>query len=952
MFKSLGFGSKAGKPLGGTIISAPAVDVKIDQKVVVHQQVATVRYVGPTSHGPGEWIGIEFVEGPHGTSDGSISADERLFQCTENFGLFVRNAHVRIFNKETERAIKDAKEKRKRTSFHNWVGMEYTDEYDYNASETHSAHVKTILAMTNPQQGHNSAMKKVQRSTVKYEVTTTAPGMQTWTKKMEGIQVEKGYSGPELPPDFSRKHVLAMLRTFKENPNNTLHRKYAYYLLIKTKELLHNKFAGTAIDEPPSPKDDEQLVIVGDTHGQLNDMLWIFHCLGDPSKTNRYLINGDVADRGKNAVEIFLLLFAFWIIEPNSITINRGNHENADINERPLQRGGGFADEVRDKYDGQMFDLFQEIFVLFPIASVVGNEILVMHAGLPRYPKTTIDQLRKVNNKRQVPEMPSNHDDTLLVDCLWSDPQDENGMATAKRGDGVMAFGPDVTAEFLKKNGLKLLIRSHEVPKTRRGYEMRHNGKLITIFSASNYCGRVGNTGAVIMLRMGESPRIKEYMAPDMAEILALDDEKREKEGPPEEDEKDTHSSSATATVFKQKSTLKDLDAKREKSDQQMHNDIILSLKERICTKRSELWSFFAQQDEGGEGVCSLDEWANAMEVVLKMDLEWPLYAERLATVVDSKLNYYDFLSRYRIELTPKYSGWQKMVVKKIYDAILGKNMSITETFSYFDVDGDGKVSVSEFSDVILALDLGLTEPQVVELMHSLGLSEFQTVDTTNFLVRFQIMYKYMVLSEFGGGKGEQKLDAEFSDVLRVVAEMLNDEDVAAVEELFTSFDANRDGFVSYDEFVKGMTKFQERKKLPTPLSKDQWKKIAKYVDVNKDGKMNYLEFMDAFQAVDPRQLGPCSLNSVVQHICNCLYENRAALHKSFVFFDPDGDGWIKEKDFMSALQAVNAIAGNPARPLSDTQVEELVKFLPKEKGEVSYNEFLAAFHVVDGEEL
>ena len=84
----------------------------------------------------------------------------------------------------------------------------------------------------------------------------------------------------------------------------------------------------------------------GDTHGQLQDVLWIFDEHGEPSATNAYLFNGDIADRGKHALEIFLLLFAYQLAEPRSVYINRGNHEQRDLNERPFASGGGFAWEV------------------------------------------------------------------------------------------------------------------------------------------------------------------------------------------------------------------------------------------------------------------------------------------------------------------------------------------------------------------------------------------------------------------------------------------------------------------------------------------------------------------------------------------------------------------------------------------------------------------------------
>lgn len=82
--------------------------------------------------------------------------------------------------------------------------------------------------------------------------------------------------------------------------------------------------------------------------------------------------------------------------------------------------------------------------------------------------------------------------------CVRKDPKDDvTGFSrNGARGGGTVRFGADVTEAFLANNDLSLLIRSHEVAM--HGYDILHNGLCVTVFSAPNYCGDVGNLGAII----------------------------------------------------------------------------------------------------------------------------------------------------------------------------------------------------------------------------------------------------------------------------------------------------------------------------------------------------------------------------------------------------------------------------------------------------------------------
>eukprot|EP00775_Hariotina_reticulata_P007234 gene7234-7447_t len=164
--------------------------------------------------------------------------------------------------------------------------------------------------------------------------------------------------------------------------------------------------------------------------------------------------------------------------------LSRGNHESHSMN-----KIYGFDGEVKHKYNGLMLDVFREVFNWLPLAFVLNHKVLVLHGGLFSKDGVKLDDLRKVERNREPP------DEGLMCECLWSDPAPQTGRQASKRGVGLQ-FGPDVTREFLEENGLELVVRSHEVKE--EGYEVTHDGLLVTVFSAPNYCDQMGNKGAFV----------------------------------------------------------------------------------------------------------------------------------------------------------------------------------------------------------------------------------------------------------------------------------------------------------------------------------------------------------------------------------------------------------------------------------------------------------------------
>ena len=219
------------------------------------------------------------------------------------------------------------------------------------------------------------------------------------------------------------------------------------------------------------------------------------------------MATGDFVDRGSFSSEVMLTLLALKVCCPESIHLTRGNHESQNMN-----RIYGFEGEVRAKYSAQMFSLFSELFQSLPLAYVLdgkvggaegGRRAFIVHGGLFSRDGVTLDELQKLNRRCEP-------DSGLVAEMLWSDPQEADGWGPSKRGIGV-AFGPDVTRRFLDSNDLDIVVRSHEMKD--EGYEVGAGGRLITIFSAPNYCDQMGNKGAFIVFGHKMEPEFTQFTA-------------------------------------------------------------------------------------------------------------------------------------------------------------------------------------------------------------------------------------------------------------------------------------------------------------------------------------------------------------------------------------------------------------------------------------------------------
>eukprot|EP01062_Namystynia_karyoxenos_P069072 TRINITY_DN6439_c0_g2_i1.p1 TRINITY_DN6439_c0_g2~~TRINITY_DN6439_c0_g2_i1.p1 ORF type:complete len:952 (+),score=263.61 TRINITY_DN6439_c0_g2_i1:74-2929(+) len=257
--------------------------------------------------------------------------------------------------------------------------------------------------------------------------------------------------------------------------------------MLDAMQLLHGAhvvFSGDATVADVAAPPGGRVVVVGDIHGQLGDLLRILDTYGLPgeggakgSASTQYIFNGDLVDRGNNSCEVLLLVCALKLSTPRAVHVNRGNHEEEEINVLY-----GFYDECRAKYNSQFFEAAVALFHWLPLAAVLNERVLVVHGGLWDGSLTDLRKFRRGPTASSRTES----EKRMLADLRWSDPAEGmTGRENSPRGAGC-AFGSDVTERWLKDNDLDLIVRSHQC-KSGTGVWENHGGKVLTVFSASNY---------------------------------------------------------------------------------------------------------------------------------------------------------------------------------------------------------------------------------------------------------------------------------------------------------------------------------------------------------------------------------------------------------------------------------------------------------------------------------
>jgi len=526
-----------------------------------------------------------------------------------------------------------------------------------------------------------------------------------------------------------------------------------------------------------------RLIVCGDTHGQLEDLVWVFFKNGLPSPSNIYIFNGDICDRGGHAIEIFLILFLFKLNSYNSVHIIRGNHEDDYCNIYY-----GFLAELKHKFGpipgGNLHSEFLKLFYSMPLACVIDSwigqyrcnitgavidlslaslshsedkspssspksigqttevvlkrkdastghrafvrsdpgelvfekrtakrscnadghniitwgsgsdsweyispRILVLHGGIPVPPSQStstnssvlLKHFRDLPHRMKIPPAPKTVLEQWMYQILWSDPQEPDGP----KGRGT-PFLSTHTKAFADANNLAAIIRAHQVPSNQRGVAFHHKQRLITIFTASNYCGSSQNYGGVAIF------------TPSLFPQLLMNRTLFEHWAPPLGVTRDVLAKHQNATQDVRMFIAHEIETERAPMDknspgmlnhlQQKVGEYVSAL---IVQHKRQLWNhFYAKYSVSGRQgfVLAIHDWEMVCSSIIGSHFPWLGLIEQLEldlTPGNRGIDYVQFLNRFkatvRIGETALVDTWESAVVRGFFHEIISRDVLVQQ---------------------------------------------------------------------------------------------------------------------------------------------------------------------------------------------------------------------------------------------------------------------------------
>ncbi len=255
--------------------------------------------------------------------------------------------------------------------------------------------------------------------------------------------------------------------------------------------------------------------VYGNLCGNYQDLMRFFELFKAPTESTlggdiesvAYVFLGNYVDRGNRSLETICLLMALKLKYRDNIHLLRGSHEDRTIN-----AVYGFGEECKTRlhediaHPTSVFQTINNMFGWLPLATLIENKIVCVHAGIgPNF--TKLDDLLKLHRPIELEQEKTPAEQGVLYDLLWSDPTDtetelgyrRNYLRDHLSAGNIVRYGADKMLQFLQSNNLDLMIRGHEIAID--GFDMFADSRLITVTSCTDYCGKHNNSACMLVIQ-------------------------------------------------------------------------------------------------------------------------------------------------------------------------------------------------------------------------------------------------------------------------------------------------------------------------------------------------------------------------------------------------------------------------------------------------------------------
>ncbi|XP_027650919.1 serine/threonine-protein phosphatase with EF-hands 2 isoform X2 [Falco biarmicus] len=602
----------------------------------------------------------------------------------------------------------------------------------------------------------------------------------------ESMEVPDSYTGPRLSFPLLPDQATALLEAFKQKQQ--LHPRYVLNLLHETrkhlKQLPNISHVSTCYSE--------EVTVCGDLHGQLDDLFLIFYKNGLPSPSKSYVFNGDFVDRGKQSLEILIILFTFLLIYPNEVHLNRGNHEDHMVNLRY-----GFTKEVMQKYKvhgKKILKMIQNVFCWLPLATLIDQKVLIIHGGISD--TTDLDVLEKIQRNKFISVLrgKKRKDSNRNVEIQEINRESKTEADPAEKEAAPSLFPqprPAPAPSMSNRQEFSRWVRQtvqEQIEWCRRLVDISESeeeeptySSMVSLTDLDGSCRTREEDWKQVLDILWSDPMPQEgcrantvrgggcYFGPDVTQKILekhnlqflIRSHECKQEG------YEFCHSRKVLTIFSA-SNYYEIGSNRgayvklgpdlvphfvqyqanktahtltmTQRISRVEESAFRALREKLFAHTSALISAFKAYDKDNTGRITLSNWATAVESVLRLGLPWRMLRPQLVrSTVDGMLEYKSWLDDLAMEQRS-----QEHIQSSLLEVIYRNRSNLETIFRIIDRDHSGLISFEEFHQTWKLfsshMNIELTDDGINDLVRSIDFNKDGNIDFNEFLEAFRLV--------------------------------------------------------------------------------------------------------------------------------------------------------------------------------------------------------------------